>query len=88
MAITDEKYLKSIKGVMLSTNGDGTEAYFKLVAAELGNEPLTSERLHGLLADAGVCVGLNDGAINQLTANPVFGEPVLIATGGPPAADA
>jgi len=84
MVITDEKYLKSIKGVMLSTNGDGTEAYFKLVAAELGNESLTSERLHGLLTDAGVCFGLNDGAIDQLAANPVIGEPVLVAKGESP----
>jgi uncharacterized protein len=86
MAITDEKYLKSIKGVMLSTNGDGTEAYFKLVATELGNEPLTSERLQGLLADAGVCFGIDYSAIDQLTANPVFGEYVLIAKGELPQA--
>jgi uncharacterized protein (DUF342 family) len=84
MAIIDEKYLKSIKGVMLSTSGDATQAYFKLVATELGNEPLTSERLHGLLADAGVCFGLDDAAIDQLAANHVFGESILIATGESP----
>jgi hypothetical protein len=45
---------------------------------------LTSERLHVLLTDAGVCFGLNDGAIDQLAANPVIGEPVLVAKGEPP----
>ena len=84
MAVNDEKFLKSTKGIMLSTNGDGTEAYFKLVAVEIGNEPLTFERLHGLLTDAGVCFGLNDEAINQLAANPVFGEYVHIASGESP----
>jgi hypothetical protein len=84
MAINDEKFLKSTKGVMLSTNGDASEAYVKLVAVELGNEPLTSERLHGLLTDAGVCLGLNDSTIDQLADNPVIGEPVLVATGEPP----
>lgn len=86
MAINDEKYLKSIKGVMLSTNGDGTEAYFKLVGAELGSEPLTSERLLGLLGDAGVTYGIMGDAIDKLAADPVVGEPVLVAKGQPPQA--
>jgi uncharacterized protein len=84
MAVNDEKYLKSIKGVMLSTNGDGTEAYFKLVAAELANEPLTLERLLGLLADAGVNFGIMKDAIEGLIENPIIGEQVLIAKGTPP----
>jgi uncharacterized protein len=80
----DEKYLKSIKGVMLSTNGDGTEAYLKLVAVELNDEPLTKERVRGLLTDAGITHGLKDDTIDQLVASPVFNERVLIAAGEPP----
>jgi uncharacterized protein len=84
MAINDEKFLKSTKGVALSTNGDGCEAYVKLVAAELEIESRTSEHIRGLLKDAGVCYGLLDDAIKELVANPVIGEPVLVAKGEPP----
>jgi len=84
MTINDEKFLKSTKGVALSTNGDGCEAYVKLVAAELEIESRTSEHIRGLLKDAGVCYGLLDDAIKELVANPVIGEPVLVAKGEPP----
>jgi uncharacterized protein len=84
MAISDEKFLKSPKGIMLSTNGDGSEAYIKLIAAELEMESLTSERLRGILADAGICHGLKNDVISQLIENPVIGEHVLIAAGDSP----
>jgi len=84
MVVNDEKLLKANKGVIVSTNGDASEGYIRLVAAELGNEPLTAERLHSLISDAGICFGLDNGAIERLAADPVTGESLLIATGEPP----
>ena len=82
--VCEEKYIKSIKGVMLSSNLEGTEAYLKLVSAELSGEPLTTERIFGLLTDAGVTYGVRTEAIEDLAAKPVYNERILVASGDPP----
>jgi hypothetical protein len=80
---TDEKYVKSIKGVMLSVSTNDLQAFLKLVAAELEGQTLSVGQLRGLLVDAGVIYGAKQNVLEQLVASPVYGERILVAEGEP-----
>ncbi len=80
---SDTKHLKAPKGIMLTTNADGSEAFIRLIAAEIEDPKPTAEDLKRILFENGVLFGVDDDAINDVAALGNTDAPVRIACGVP-----
>lgn len=79
----EDKLVKSMKGALLSINLDDTQAFLKLVPAELEGQLLTAEQVYNFMAESGIVYGIKHDVIKNILANPVSGEKVAIAEGEP-----
>ncbi len=77
-------FIKSVQGISVSANADGSEAYITLTEEDLPEGFLTFEELRSTLLEGGVTFGVIEGALNELVAKPVYGQPILVARGEKP----